>query len=87
MPRKAPQTYTVCRAQDGAQVRAELTLKCAREECANLNAQSRIQTGTMAAVYDAQGTLVQAPAAIYASMIHGEISRYEIRSTSGLVIS
>jgi hypothetical protein len=77
----------VHRVQDGAQDRAELTLAEARRECADLNAQARILVGTMGPVYDDNGAMVQAPAPIYASMIHGEISQYEVRSTAGLVIA
>jgi hypothetical protein len=71
-----PQTYTVARAQDGAQVRAELTLDQAKDECAMLNAQARNAVGQ---------TVDGHP--IYGSMIHGEVSRYEVRSGDGLVLA
>jgi hypothetical protein len=68
--------YTVHRVQDGMQDRAEMTIGQARAECAMLNAQARIVVGQ---------TSDGAP--IYRSKVHGEISRYEIRSASGLVAS
>jgi hypothetical protein len=87
MARTAASEYVVVRAQDGAQVRAELTLKQAREECAMLNAQARLQVGTTAPVYDERGGMVQGPAPIFGSMTFGQVSMYEVRSTAGLVIS
>ena len=69
-------TFSVVRAQDGAKVRAELSLEDAHSECAVLNAQARTPVGMTV-----DGTC------IYGSMFHGEISRYEIRSDDGLVIS
>lgn len=68
-------TYTVNRVQDGAQVRAELSLEDAQGECAILNAQARMPAGQ---------TVDGLP--IYAGMFLGEISQYEVRSTSGLVV-
>lgn len=68
--------YTVCRAQDGALVRSELPLDIATSECAILNAQARIAVGQ-----------TRDGRAIYGSMFHGEISQYEVRSASGLVLS
>lgn len=74
-PEPTPALYTVNRVQDGAQVRAELSLEDAQEEKANLNAQARLVAGQ---------TVDGIP--IYGSMYHGEICRYEVRSTDGLVI-
>lgn len=86
-PAESPEKCTVNRVQDGAEVRAELTVDQARSECAMLNAQARIQVGTTAPVYDERGSLERGPLPIYGSMYYGEISRYEVRSTSGLVLS
>jgi hypothetical protein len=76
--RRAParELYTVNRVQDGAEVRRELGLSAAEDEVAMLNAQARVTTGQ---------TIDGFP--IYGSMIRGEISRYEIRSMSGLVLA
>lgn len=73
----APTFYTVNRVQDGEQVRAELDIDTAKSECAILNAQARMPIGqTM------DGT------ALYASMVSGEISRFEVRSaTTPLVVA
>ena len=79
-------TYTVNRSQDGAQVRAQLTLGEAQSECAILNAQARQQRGVTAPVLDNRGQMVRAAEAIYGSMFHGAVARYEIRSASGLVV-
>jgi hypothetical protein len=67
--------FSVHRSQDGAQVRAELSLTDAQSECNILNAQARMNVGqTVDGI------------ALYGSMYHGEISRYEVRSASGLVV-
>lgn len=81
-----PEMYTVHCVQDGSQVRAELTLDQAQAECGMLNGQSRMQVGMTAPPYDEQGGLVQGPAPIFGSMIYGQISQFEVRSGSGLVI-
>lgn len=70
-----PALYTVHRSQDGAEVRAQLELDQATEECAILNAQARMPVGQTVG-----GT------ALYASMYHGEVARYEVRSADGLVL-
>ena len=78
MPRKAKpkdEKYTVCRVQDGSLVRSELSYDEAQEECSVLNAQARQIVGT------------GPHGAIYASMFHGDVSRYEIRSERGLVLA
>lgn len=75
-PAPAPSLYTVNRSQDGAVVRAELSIDEAKSECNILNAQARIPAG--------QGLDGRQ---IYGSMFHGEISRYEVRSADGLVIA
>jgi hypothetical protein len=72
----ARELYTVNRVQDGAEVRRELKLSEATDEAAMLNAQARVLTGQ---------TVDGVP--IYASMIHGEVCRYEARSMSGLVLA
>lgn len=87
MARKPAQRYKVTRAQDGAEVRAELSLAQARRECGDLNAQARQQVGLTDFFRDEQGNVVTPPQPIYGSMIQGEISKYEIRSADGLVIS
>ncbi len=70
------ETYTVCRSQDGSLVRCELSFEDATSECAILNAQARQPAGqTVDGI------------AIYASMYLGEVSRYEVRSASGLVLA
>jgi len=74
-PAQAPERYSVNRVQDGAEVRSQLSLDDATAEAAILNAQARQCVGQTV-----DGT------AIYGSMYHGEICRYEVRSTSGLVI-
>jgi len=74
-------TYTVNRTQDGAEVRAGLSLDDATGECAILNAQSRMQVGLTSPVRDAEQRLMGAVRPIYGSMFNGEICRYEIRLT------
>lgn len=81
-----PAVYSVHRSQDGAQVRAELSLDDAQAECAMLNAQARVQVGTTPAIYDRRGGMVRGTQPIYGSMFHGQVSCYEIRSADGLVI-
>lgn len=81
-----PALYTVNRSQDGAQVRAELSLSNAQSECATLNAQARMQVGLTKPVYDERGGLVRAAQPIMASMFHGQASQYEVRSAAGLVV-
>lgn len=70
----ARELCTVNRVQDGAEVRRKLKLQAAKDEAAMLNAQARVLTGQ---------TVDGLP--IYASMVHGEVCRYEVRSMSGLV--
>jgi hypothetical protein len=71
-----PECYTVNRVQDEAEVRRALKLNEATDEAASLNAQARVLTGQ---------TVHGFP--IYASMLHGEVCRYEVRSMSGLVVA
>lgn len=87
MARTPKKLYHVHKAQDGSQIVTGVPLAVARSEAARLNAEARVQVGTMAAVYDRDGAMVQAPAPIFAGMVHGEISRYEVRSAEGLVIA
>lgn len=82
-----PALYTVNRSQDGAQVRAQLSLTDAQAECTMLNAQARMQVGLTAATYDARGGMVRAAQPIYGSMFHGQMTQYEVRSVDGLVVS
>lgn len=82
-----PALYTVNRSQDGAQVRTQLSLTDAQSECTMLNAQARMQVGLTAATYDARGGMVRAAQPIYGSMFHGQMTRYEVRSADGLVVS
>lgn len=72
---ETPTHYSVHRVQDGAQVRAELPLEIAQRERDDLNASARLQVGQ-----------TQDGRPIYGGMYHGEICRYEVRSSSGLVV-
>lgn len=67
--------FSVHRCQDGAQVRAELSLEDAQSEANILNAQARTCVGQ---------TVDGIP--IYGSMVLGQVSRYEVRTSSGLVV-
>lgn len=82
----APSHYTVNRAQDGAVVRAELSLEDAKSECLDLNVQARQQVGLTEPVRDQRGDMLHPARPIFGSMYHGEIARYEVWSADGLVI-
>lgn len=86
-PVDAPSLYSVNRSQDGAEVRAQLSLDDAKRECSNLNASARIQVGMTEAVRDAGGMTIKPSVPIFASMYHGQICTYEVRSADGLVIA
>ncbi len=85
-PAKTPEYYTVNRVQDGAEIRSQLPLDAAQRECADLNAQARQQIGMTQAVCDHAGVTIRPAVPVFASMFHGEVCRYEVRSASGLVI-
>src|SRR5690348_806240 len=80
----APSLYTPDRSQDGAVVRAELSLGDAKSECLDLNVQARQQVGLTEPVRDQRGEMIRAARPIFASMYHGEVARYEVRSADGL---
>lgn len=75
MARKPAQTYNVHKVQDGSQIVTGVSLALARSEAARLNAEARVVDRI-----DSEGRT------IYAGMVNGEISRYEVRSAAGLVI-
>lgn len=85
MPRTPPKTYDVVREQDGALVRIGLSLADARDQCATLNAESRVIVRHHPALV-LDGEVARPPYTEHASMYLGEVCRYEIKSQDGLVI-
>lgn len=88
---QAPVTYGVYRQQDGAQIVVQVDAGTAKSECARLNAEARVQVGT---IHEAVGVdeygqpIVQDTGKPrYAGMFLGELVRYEVRSSDGLVIA
>jgi hypothetical protein len=71
MPRKSTQLYNIHREADGAQVGTGVDLDTARSEVARLNAEAKVTNPDTGK-----------PTAMYL----GEVCRYEIRSTEGLVV-
>ena len=78
MPRKPPQVFNVHRANDGAQVITGVSLGLARSEAARLCAEARVPM----AAHDSNHPEPRRATSMYM----GEVSRYEVRSTEGLVI-
>lgn len=87
MPRKPPQEYTVHRQQDGAHIGGPYDLGTARTECARLSAESRVVVRHVPATVGPDGSTVFPAHTLYASMYLGEVCRFEIHSTDGLVIA
>lgn len=75
MARTPAQSYNVHKVQDGSQIVTGVSLALARSEAARLCAEARVRVGS---------TIDGVP--IYAGMAHGEISRYEVRTATGLVV-
>lgn len=75
MARKPAQTYNVHKVQDGSQIITGVSLALARSEAARLNAEARVVDRI-----DSEGRT------IYAGMVNGEISQYEVRSAAGIVV-
>lgn len=86
MPRKPPQTYNVCRAGDGALVVIGVPLDMARSESARLNAEARVIVRQHPAVV-IDGVVTFPAYTEYAGMFMGNVTRYEVRTHDGLVIS
>lgn len=87
MPRKPPQEYTLHREQDGAHIGGPYDLATARSEKARCSAEARVVVRHHPAIAAPDGSTVQPAYTEYGSMHMGEVCRYEIRSTDGLVIA
>lgn len=86
MARKPPAPYNVFK-HDGAQIITGVPLALARSEAARLNAESRVVIAQHPAVTDPETGATMFPAwTEYAGMVSGEVSRYEVRSITGLVV-
>lgn len=79
MARKPPQKYNVHRAKDGAQIITGVSLGLARSECARLNAEARVPIG----VHLPDHPTPDRPTGMYL----GEVTRYEVQTMEGTVIS
>jgi hypothetical protein len=79
MPRKPPEKYNVHSAVSGAQIVTGVTLALARSECARLNAEARQPNPDRRTSLHPQGEPT--------GMHLGELTTYEVRSASGLVVA